>query len=395
MSWTTAGDLKAQLCRLWARGELARSLVSGEPVFPLRLAFKGPTSVELAERFSAVRAWIAELAALPRIRIEWREVNHRILGLQRVPASIWVDDLESAAGVIRKQGDVARFRDLLALTRSMQPTLVAWLGKRPLHAIELGGDWAGLLAVVDWVARHPRPAIYLRQVDVPGIHTKFIEAHRGVLTELLDLALPPDAIDRAGSGTSQFAARYGFRDKPVRIRFRLLDPGIGLLPGPALPDITLDADSFTGLTVPIRRVFITENETNFLAFPQAAESIVIFGAGYGWDALARARWLAHCSIHYWGDIDTHGFAILDQLRGRYRHVASFLMDRETLMAHDTLWGEESDQVVHDLPRLNDSEQALYDELRDNRIRTRVRLEQERVGFRWLETALRRVLGKSV
>ena len=37
---------------------------------------------------------------------------------------------------------------------------------------------------------NPRPNIYLRQVDLPGLHTKFIEAHRGVLAELLDLALP-------------------------------------------------------------------------------------------------------------------------------------------------------------------------------------------------------------
>ena len=33
-----------------------------------------------------------------------------------------------------------------------------------------------------------------------------------------------------------------------------------------------------------------------------------------------------------GDIDTHGFAILDTLRARFDHVESFLMDRDTLMA---------------------------------------------------------------
>jgi hypothetical protein len=114
---------------------------------------------------------------------------------------------------------------------------------------------------------------------------------------------------------------------------------------------------------------------------------VIFGAGYGWDALAKAAWLAQCRMHYWGDIDTHGFAILDQLRSHYAHVASFLMDRATLMAHQDLWGEEPDQVVHDLPRLTTDEKALYDDLRDNRIRQHVRLEQERVGFGWVQSAL--------
>jgi hypothetical protein len=68
---------------------------------------------------------------------------------------------------------------------------------------------------------------------------------------------------------------------------------------------------------PSQRVFITENETNFLAFPEVADAIVVFGAGYGWEALARASWLHRCQLHYWGDIDTHGFAILDQLRGYF------------------------------------------------------------------------------
>jgi hypothetical protein len=64
-----------------------------------------------------------------------------------------------------------------------------------------------------------------------------------------------------------------------------------------------------------------------------------------------------------------------------------LMDRAILMAHETLWGEEPDQVVHDLPRLTTSERALLDDLRDNRIRKGLRLEQERIGFGWVGTAL--------
>jgi hypothetical protein len=241
--------------------------------------------------------------------------------------------------------------------------------------------------VVRWLADHPRPGIYLRQVDIPGVHSKFIEAHRAVLSELLDLALPPEVITAERTGVGQFAARYGFLDKPARIRFRVLDDRIRLLPGPTRPDITLDADSFAGLDLPLRRVFITENETNFLAFPPVAAAIVIFGAGYGWEALARAAWLACGAIHYWGDIDTHGFAILDQLRSRFESVASFLMDRDTLMAHEAYWGEETDPVLHDLPRLTVEERALFDDLRDSRIRKKLRLEQERVGFDWVTQAL--------
>jgi hypothetical protein len=241
--------------------------------------------------------------------------------------------------------------------------------------------------VVAWLRRHPCSGIYLRQVDLPGIHSKFIEAHRGVLSEWFDMALPPEAINHDRTGVGQFAARYGFLDKPIRIRFRILAPGIAVVKGATQPDVTLDADSFARLDLPVRKVFITENETNFLAFPPVADAMVVFGAGYGWDALAQAAWLARCGIHYWGDIDTHGFAILDQLRSRFGHVASFLMDRATLMAHEGLWGVEVDQVIRDLPRLTPSEGALFDELRDNRIRVGLRLEQEHVAFPWVVAAL--------
>lgn len=392
MSWTTASGLRAQLRRLWDRGVLLQGLAGEAADFPLRLTLKTPTSRELTERFEAVRAWITDLASLPKIRLEWREVQHRVLGNQRVPRTAWVDDLDSALALIDRRRESARFKELLAITRSRQPSLVPWLGKRPLQALELAAEWERLLAVVAWLQNHPRPGVYLRQLDVPGVHSKFLEAHRGVLAEWLDLALPPEAIDRERQGAGQFAARYGFLDKPARLRFRVLDERLALLPGSRRPDVALDAESFAALALPIRRVFITENETNFLAFPPVADSIALFGSGYGWDALSRARWLGRCILHYWGDIDTHGFAILDQLRRRFEHVDSFLMDRTTLMAHEALWGYEENQVVHDLPRLTPPERALFDDLRDNRIRKSLRLEQERVGFRWVERALAEALG---
>jgi hypothetical protein len=231
--------------------------------------------------------------------------------------------------------------------------------------------------------------VYLCQVDVPGVDSKFIEAHRGVLTELLDVALPPEVVKPAAIGVGQFARRFGFLDKPVRIRFRLLDPALPSLPGcEGPPDITLDAASFAALALPVERVFITENETNFLAFPQSSRAIVVFGAGYGWEALARAVWLHRCQLHYRGDIDTHGFAILDQLRGYFPHVASFLMDRETQLTHRLHWGEEPEPAQQDLPRLTAQEAAVYDDLRFGRLQPKLRLEQERVGFGWLSAQLR-------
>ncbi|WP_242468258.1 Wadjet anti-phage system protein JetD domain-containing protein [Burkholderia plantarii] len=307
--------------------------------------------------------------------------------MQRLPQALWIDNLDDALTITGKQHDAARFEQLLRITRLRQPTLVAWLARHPLQALEFAGDWERLLAVVDWLQANPRPGVYLRQAEIANVDTKFIEAHRGILAQWLDLALPSDAIDGSRTGAAQFAARYGFRERPTRIRFRVLDETLTVLNGVGQPDIAVDADSFARLALPCRHVFITENEVNFLVFPDVPRSIVLFGAGYGWEALEPARWLSNCALHYWGDIDTHGFAILDQLRERFPQVESFLMDRATLIAHEVFWGNESNQVVRNLSRLTVPERELFDDLRDNRIRATLRLEQERIAFGWLRAAL--------
>ncbi|CAN7146430.1 hypothetical protein D9M68_115170 [compost metagenome] len=391
MNWSHPADLRAQVQRLWDRGDILGALVSGDSLFPRRLTLRVPTSGELTESFEAVRNWLAELRQMSHCRLEMREFRHRTFGANMLPCAAWIDTLDDAAALLSKRREVERFTALLAGTRNAQPLLVPWLGQRPLRALELYDSWPRLLEIVGWLQRHPRPGVYLRQVDLPGVHTKFIEAHRGVLAELLDLALAPEAIDRQHAGMSQFASRYGFRDKPERIRFRMLDRANRALPGQApTHDVTLDADSFAALRPGVSRVFMTENETNFLAFPEAADSLVIFGAGYGFSLLAKATWLSQCKLHYWGDIDTHGFAILDQLRSLFGHAESLLMDRATLMAFEAQWGVEDNQTLRDLSRLRPEEQAVYDDLRDNRIRAKLRLEQERVGFEWVREAVKRL-----
>lgn len=387
ITWTRPADLRAQIQKLWDRGELLAQLVDQENRFPKRLILKGPTSAEIAERFEAVRWWAKELMAAPHCRIERKTFSHRIFGTNTLPGEAWVDSLDDALSMLGKRAEAGRFGRMVEETRRRQPLLLSWLANRPLKALELAGQWSLLMEVVGWLQANPRPGIYLRQVDIPGVHSKFIEAHRAVLSELLDLCLPQEAIELRANGIGRFGARYGFRDKPARIRFRVLDASKSPLPGVGMPDITLDSPSFAGLPLSVGRVFITENETNFLAFPELADSLVIFGSGYGWESVSNSPWLSDCRIYYWGDIDTHGFAILNQLRSKFAHVESILMDRETLMLHESVWGIENDQALHDLPLLTVEEKALFDDLRDNRIRKNLRLEQEFIRFGWIQNAL--------
>lgn len=107
------------------------------------------------------------------------------------------------------------------------------------------------------------------------------------------------------------------------------------------------------------------------------------------DRLADVPWLANQPLHYWGDIDTHGFAILSRLRGNWPGACSFLMDRQTLLRHRELWTHEPPErrCLHDLPGLDADEAALYDDLRRDMLAEHVRLEQERVAFARVQEAV--------
>jgi len=387
-AWTTPAELRAQLMRRWDKGELLAEIVAPGDLFPLRLSLRGPTSSDLSERFDEVRTWAAGLQQSPGCRLVMREVRHRVIGQNSLPGEAWVDTPDDALRLVGKARDARAFQALLAITLRQQPTLLHWLQRQPLRALALAELWSQLLDVVAWLQAHPRPDIYLRQVDLPGVHSKFIESQRGVLSELLDLTLPADAIDTMASGAAQFARRYGFRDKPLRVRLRFLDPEHSAWVSGADADYTISQQAFARLAPDVRHVFITENEINFLAFPPAAGSLVVFGAGYGFEAIARAAWLQQCGLHYWGDIDTHGFAILDQLRAQFPHAQSFLMDHDTLLVHQAQWTLEPQPTQRDLPRLNEAERRVYNDLRWRRLRDEpLRLEQERINFGRVERAV--------
>jgi hypothetical protein len=414
LSWTTPSDLREQVKKLWERGDLLASVVQVGPaqksvgqvacetgdllpmvgetsaspfVFPRRLNLKCPNATELRDRFDEARSWSKKLREMPHVRVEWREFNHRTLGANSLPESAWLDSVEAAAALLAKQKDLRVLRSLLDETRAAEPALVAWVGRRPLKALSLAANWSRLLRVVAWMKANPNPRVYLRQIDVPEVHSKFIEEQRAVLFEMIDLVAPVCIVDSAATGLSGFARRYGLREKPERVRFRVLDEALHLLPGVASQDIELDAASFARLVSGVSRVFITENEVNFLAFPQVPKGLVIFGAGYGFSALREASWLHQCEMYYWGDIDTHGFAILNELRARFPQVKSLLMDRATLMQFRSLWGQESSPVKADLSYLSRDEAHLYDDLRDNVLGEAVRFEQERVSYSWVLAAL--------
>jgi hypothetical protein len=237
LDWSTPEDMRARVMRAWQRGELLAARVTQATVFPQRIALRGPSAAQLSTHFDAARAWIRSLVAAAKttgqagFRLETRTVDHRQLGRNEVPVAAWLDGWPDAMALIGKQREAERFDRLIEATRSACPELLAWLAKRPLVALEHAEDWPRLLAVVRWFQCNPRPGVYLRQIDTPGVHSKFIERNKGLLSELLDRALPEAGIDPAFGGTAHFERRYGLLEKPVTLRVRFLDPACAIATG--------------------------------------------------------------------------------------------------------------------------------------------------------------------
>jgi len=245
-------------------------------------------------------------------------------------------------------------------------------GRRLKHAI--GRYVPQLIAAYVWLDSHRQSDRYLREISAPGVDTKFAERYRPVLAAMLSVS----------STASGFLAGLGLRSKPGLVRLR---PASSLgLPAP-LTELAVRAEELTQLRVEPRVATIIESEISYLSIDVPEDGVVIWGKGFEVDSVGRLQWLREADILYWGDIDTHGFAILDRLRAWLPQARSVLMDRETLLAHRDRWVIEDRPAKSVLTRLTPGEQDLYSDLVREGFGERVRLEQERIDWQWVEQRL--------
>lgn len=384
--WTEPADVLDSLRRRWTRGDLLGRHARGEAWEPVCLPLRGPTPTELAVDLGAAQEWASRWrAAHPRhLRVQTTKVGGRVVGANEVPCRVWIDTPQGLWAVLGVTAQVRAFDELAQLTSGQVPGLEPWVGAHPMRVLEKADLWPRALAVVAWVAAHGEAPIYLRQVDVPGVDTKFLETNRVLLSELLEEVLPAQRINSSAPRTD-LVARFGFRRKPDYVRLRTLDP-TRLLPG-GFHEVTARGNDVAVLSPVTARVLVIENEITYLALPDTADTTAVLGSGYGLSRLASIGWLHDVELLYWGDIDTHGFAILDGLRAHFPQAKSILMDRSTLLSHESHWGREPAQNRTTLSRLTDVEQNLYDALIADTFGPAVRLEQERIAFGLIPRAL--------
>ncbi len=368
--------LKAR--RYYESGNFHKDLLSGKEIFPLRYTFKKPTEKRLVSSIEKVQAAMVSLRRMDRY-IEYRTVAYKAIGEQRLPAAL---RFETAGDYLRFLGKTEESGIFMhGLEAAEKFGLGVFLRQKPQVLLKHLDVWDQILSVVGFFVEHPSPGIYIRELPIEGVDTKFIQSHKKVLDMLLQEALPPHTYDTSIEKLSEygFEKKYGLKHPFSRVRFRLLDSAMRIS---GLDDLEIVCEAFNMLALRAKRIFIVENLTTFLAFPPLSSAIALYGGGFKAGQLRQIDLSFAEEILYWGDIDTHGFAILSTVRSVQPNVKSFLMDEGILRRFRHLCIKEPVSTVADLPNLTPREAALYDALRFGVYRG-LRLEQERIPMRVL------------
>jgi hypothetical protein len=356
----------------WDDGSLLRAYATGQTFPVIEVPLRGPRVSEIGANLGAVQDWSADLEAGAKdgrcYSLEFTAVGGRLIGRNRLPHRVVVSSYIQAWALLGVAAEVHRYDEILQLT-AIEPVVRAWVTAQPLKALDLRTEWPQLLSAYRWLDDHRGTGRYLREITAPGVDTKLVERHRGVLAALLGVS----------TASSAFLLDLGLTARPELLRFRT-HPGVL---GP-LTDQTVRVDELRTAATTVRSAVIVENEITFLSMPVPTHGIVLWGKGFEVDRSGSLPWLRTADVHYWGDLDTHGFAILNQLRAWLPQTRSFLMDRATLLAHQERWGQESAPTRARLDRLSTDEAALYDDLVSDRFGDRLRLEQERIDWAWAE-----------
>lgn len=326
-----------------------------------------PTERAALTDLEAARAWVDSWRATERsggIQVSWAARNWARVGSQDVPERVVL----RGAGPIARMGGVARewsvLDDRLSTLRaqagdSEQAVAVLRSQARAVAGLD-DADFTRLLEVLAWLRENPVSGRRVRELPIRGIHSKWFEVRRGLI----------EALHRASTG----ATGLGLHQPDPLLRVRFLDQSLS--PG-GLRDVSAPVGDLAALPLDPGRVFVFENLTTVLAMPDVPGAVVLDGGGRRVEFVARIPWAQE--VVYWGDLDSHGFAILNRLRLLGVSSTSALMDSETLLAHRDQWVPDPQPNVEALGLLTPGEQAT---LRLLGAEGNIRLEQERIPWEY-------------
>jgi len=358
-----------EIDRLYSRGDIFRAYIKNEDIFPRSFKLNRVTQKDFQNSYSQIQKDIERLKRL-HLSVEYRDYNFKTLGTQRLPSSILIQSLDEFLKIIGKRREYQEFRINFDFVTQQYPLLTNLFLQKPFLVLDYRDIWGKLLRVVSFLLENPNPNIYIREISIEQIDTKFIENHKKIIDILISTLKEISPLNTLSSYS--FEKRYSLKYPQPIVRFRLDRSYFGF------EDISLTIDEFRKIDIDFERVFIIENKTTFLSFPIVKDSIIIFGEGYGVSKLDDIDWLKEIDILYWGDIDIDGFAILSQVRRYYPQTKSLLMDIDTFKRYkDFAVTYKQNKIAPKLDNLTIEEQGLYENLL---LENGIRLEQEQIPF---------------
>ncbi|MEA3456355.1 MAG: DUF2220 family protein, partial [Campylobacterota bacterium] len=360
--------------RLYERGHLQKAYIDdNEQLFPYRIGLKKVSERGIKTDFNTIRKE-AEALLHSRLPCETKCFRFASIGEQTLPVVVVFETRKQLLAVIEKEKAFSCFVERYEMIMRCFPALKTVLSQKSLLVERYEDEWERLLAVCRFFVSHPAPALYIRELSIEGVDTKFIETHKKVIDLLLMQLLDPEEYHAeittfSGYG---FERKYNLNYPKPLIRFRILDPRLKIA---GVDDMSLPLNQFSRLELSVERIFVIENKVTFLSFPPLPQSIVIFGSGYSVGYLKEAKWLNSKKLIYWGDIDSHGFSILSQFRAAFSNVVSFLMDHKTAVRFERFAIEEPSEKTFEGEAgfLTVEERILLEDIRNKGYR----LEQER------------------
>lgn len=352
--------------------------LEGGGEWPLRVALGVPTERDFTSDPAAVRGWVEAWSAWKGGAGEliWDERRWPRIGVQRLPSCV---GLSSARDVAVWASQERRWDRAAARFGELSTTWPALSNRSGLarHFNVLAdysdADFDRLKAALSWFLANPTSGLYVRQLPIEGIDTKWLEKRAGVVTELL-------ALLRGDEVRQDFHTACGLRRMPHRLRLRILCPELRQAVG-GLADLEAPAEQLAALSIRPKAILVVENQETGVALPDMEGVVAFMGLGNSVGALSALPWLSEIPSVYWGDIDTHGLAILSRARRVLPGLRSVLMDAATLRAHKPLWTLEPAQHAEaELTELTAEERAVFIGLRSGEWGPKLRLEQERLPW---------------
>ncbi len=362
-----------------------RSWMQGATFFPRSL----PVGSLPLSKYAQLREEVQLLIAQSKEQrgygytLEFERQRTRKYEPQNLPKRVVIETEDDFLRLIAKEQEFVKFQQDVLLLRERQPCLHEWMVAHPQRIIDYHGHWSELLAVCTYFVEHPRPHCYIRELPI-HVHTKFVEQHEGILRELLDILLPPEAVL---SDIKTFTRRFGLCEDEPFVRVRFLDNQLSKYYGLPLADLGMPRSQFAQLHLQTERCIVTENKMVFLTLPAFPRTFAIFGEGYTVRHLSAIPWLTQCPIFYWGDLDAHGFQILSLLRAIFPQVISVMMDEKTLQTFSEFCVDGMPCTAQQLPYLTQEEHRVFEYL----ARGNNRLEQERIDHVYALQCLRACL----